>query len=51
MDKETVNYIEVKRGGGIFLILIEYMVTKKKPYKTYYQCIQKEKQFLSCRSS
>ena len=44
MDKETANYIEVKQGGRHLLDSnqFEYRVTKKKPYKTYYQCIQRK---------
>ena len=44
MDEETANYVEVKQGGGHLLDsnLFEYMVTKKKPNKNSYQCIQRK---------
>ena len=44
MDEETANYIEVKQGGRHLLDSnqFEYRVTKKKPNKTYYQCIQRK---------
>ena len=44
MDEETANYIEVKQGGRHLLDSnqFEYRVTKKKPNKNYYQCIQRK---------
>ena len=44
MNEETANYIEVKQGGRHLLDSnqFEYRVTKKKPNKTYYQCIQRK---------
>ncbi|XP_023344961.1 uncharacterized protein LOC111714145 [Eurytemora carolleeae] len=44
MDEETANYIEVKQGGRHLLDSnqFEYRVAKKKPNKTYYQCIQRK---------
>ena len=44
MDEETANYIEVKQGGRHLLdsYQFEYRVTKKKPNKNYYQCIQRK---------
>ena len=45
MDEETGNYVEVKQGGRHHLLdsnQFEYRVRKKKPNKTYYQCIQRK---------